>query len=98
MSLIPFSRYKVVGHSMEPTFREGRVVWVSNWSYLVGKPKVGDVVVAKHSAGRILLKRIIEVSQKGVVVVGDNQGDSLDSRTFGEIKFNQIVGKVLIKV
>lgn len=95
MKLIPFSRYKIVGHSMEPTFQEGEVVWIYNWFYLFNKPKTGDIVVVRV-ADKDLLKRISKVDVAGVTVSGDNQADSLDSRRLGEIKFSQLVGKVLI--
>lgn len=82
---------------MEPTFRDGQLVWVYTWAYRFGKPKVRDVVIVQFADGQ-LLKRVSKVGTDGVVVSGDNQNDSLDSRKFGEIKYSQIIGKVLPKV
>lgn len=93
MKFIPFSRYKIVGHSMEPAFQEGEVVWVNNWAYLFKKPKIGDVVILSFGSKKII-KRIVDVRKSGVYVSGDNQVDSLDSRTLGEIKLNRLIGKV----
>lgn len=94
MKLIPFSRYKISGHSMEPLYKEGQVVWVNNWSYILSKPKVGDTVVF-HWQDKDLLKRVSVVDQDRVEVFGENKTDSLDSKKFGDIAVKQIIGKVL---
>ncbi len=96
MKVIPFSRYKIVGHSMEPTLRNGQVVWVNNWTYLINKVKVGDIVVFKKD-NQELVKRVTSVSSSGVFLTGDNQKDSLDSKAFGEVSRNAIVAKVIFK-
>lgn len=96
MNLIPLSRYKIVGHSMEPIFREGEVVWVNNWAYLFSKPRVGDLIIFDFNK-RKLVKRIIEIKKEHLLVMGDNLRDSLDSRKFGEIEFKQVKGKVLLR-
>lgn len=66
----------------------------------------GDVVVIQHpkDPSRQLLKRVIgvpgdrvegvELGQDEYFVLGDNKGKSEDSRHFGKIMRNQIVGKV----
>jgi len=80
---------------MEPTYSEGMIIWIYTWAYLFSKPKIGDIVVVK-AAGKSLLKRILKIDNEGIVVGGDNQADSLDSRKLGKIKFSQLIGKVLL--
>ena len=82
---------------MKPTFNKGEVVWVYEWAYLFNKPKIGDVVIFSFE-NKEIVKRITAVGKSGAYVSGDNQEDSLDSRTLGEIKFNRLIGKVRTKV
>ena len=78
---------------MQPSLKEGQLVWVNNWSYLFSKPKVGDIVVFR-SQNKELVKRITQVKIDSVEVAGDNKTDSLDSRKFGDIPMRAVVGKV----
>lgn len=89
----PLSRYKISGHSMEPTYQEGQVVWVYNWAYLFSKPKVEDVILCQLD-NKIMIKRVQKITSEGVEVRGDNQTDSFDSRQFGVVKFSEILGRV----
>lgn len=94
--LIPVSRFTINGNSMVPTLQPGQDVLSFNWAYLGKKPKVGDIVVVKVN-GKDMVKRIHKVNGRGVYVMGDNQGESTDSRNFGTVKMDQIVGKVIYK-
>lgn len=78
---------------MLPTLKEGQEVLSFNWWRLVGV-KVGDMVVVKVN-GKELVKRVQKVLDREVIVYGDNKKDSLDSRKFGAIKKEQIMGKVI---
>ena len=78
---------------MQPSLKEGQIVWVTNWSYLFSKPKVGDIVVFFFQ-NRELIKRISQVKLDSVEVVGDNKADSLASNELGNIAIKDIVGKV----
>jgi len=40
----------------------------------------------------------ITLSSDELFVCGDNRGDSLDSRIFGPIKTNQIIGKLIVRI
>lgn len=62
-----FNLSKVEGHSMEPTLTEHEWLFVNKFVYLVGKPKVGDVVILKEpdigeDEDKYLVKRIVGVS------------------------------------
>ena len=79
---------------MEPTLKYGQIVWVNHWYFIINKIRVGDIVVFEKN-GKELIKRISEISNKLVTVIGDNKADSLDSRSFGKVEINKILGKII---
>jgi phage repressor protein C with HTH and peptisase S24 domain len=83
---------RVVGDSMTPTLRAGQIVIVSGrFAHL--RPR--DIVVIRH-AGLEKIKRISQIDPlRGVFVVGDNLQASTDSRSFGWLDFDEIVGRVI---
>ena len=94
--MLPFAVYRVVGQSMAPRIAESDYVVVNKLSYLLGKPREGDVVVAKHpNTGRLIVKRISEIRADKYVLRGDNERESTDSRGFGPVTKKMLVGKVL---
>lgn len=85
---------KITGHSMEPTLREGDRVWASSF---LRKPSKGDIVVLRHPHHHetLLVKRIAKnLGYERYEVKGDNPNDSLDSRVFGPVSQNDIIGKI----
>lgn len=100
-----FTLSVVRGKSMEPTFHDGQVVLVGKGGLLFGPLKHGDVVVFTRN-GELLVKRVValpyEIAPDGtrvpanhIYVVGDNLEVSEDSRIFGPIPLNSVIGKVL---
>ena len=84
---------------MEPTLREGDQVIASTLPYLWGHPSVGDLVVLRHPfENRLLVKRISRVDGSHISIVGDNRRLSTDSRDFGPVPIDHIVGKVLFRL
>ncbi len=81
---------RVVGHSMEPTLKEGRVVFATPL-LPVGE---GDVVVVRREAKEII-KRVTKINSTGYLIEGDNPSHSRDSRAFGEVSREEVIGKVL---
>jgi len=66
---------------MLPTLRPGSIVvgWrASAWSKL----KVGDVVIIEHG-GLEKIKRISQIKDQQIFLLGDNPSESKDSRDFG---------------
>lgn len=84
---------------MEPTLREGDQVIVSPLPYLWGQPAVGDLVVLRHPfEERFLVKRISGIDGPRISIVGDNRPQSTDSRDFGPVSADHLVGKVLFRL
>jgi nickel-type superoxide dismutase maturation protease len=97
----PLGRFRVEDDSMRPTLQPGDYVLVNRWAYRLRPPAPGDLVVVRDPEvqTRFLVKRISEVAQAGPIrVVGDNPARSRDSRTFGPIALDHIIGKVWIRV
>ena len=92
----PVMRFRVEDASMQPTLRPGDYVIVNRLAYLFGKPSKNDVIVLKHpqQKEKFLVKRIAEVRDSEYFVLGDNTEFSQDSRHFGPIKRDMIVGKI----
>lgn len=91
---MPISRFTVHGSSMLPTLSEGQELLSFNWAYIGRKPSIGEVIVLNFQ-GNDLVKRVVKVEDGQIFVEGDNKQASTDSRDFGPINLDQIVGKVV---
>lgn len=99
--MFPIARFKVEDKSMEPNFKSGDYVIVNKLAYVLGNPAKGDVVILKHprEKNKFLIKRISLVTNSDeYYVVGDNKNFSQDSRHFGSVRKDLIIGKVLIRI
>ncbi len=94
--MLLLTKFRVVGHSMEPVIRNGETILVSNFFYWFKKPKIGDIV-AFRDAGKVLIKRITKLNREKYFLEGDNKRDSLDSRKLGLVVKEKIIGKVIYK-
>ena len=82
---------------MAPALAAGERVFVSRAAYWFSKPRPGDLVVVRdpRQPDRLLLKRIDRAAGgDGWLVLGDNPDASTDSRTFGPVPRDLILGKV----
>ena len=87
-------RFKVEDKSMEPTLHSGD--YVIAVKYIIRKPKEEDVVVLKHPKKEMkLIKRIRKIDNDKYFVEGNNRSYSSDSRDFGPIEKESIIGKVM---
>ena len=97
--MLPVARFKIEDRSMEPAFKSGDYVLVNKLAYIFRTPSKDDVVVLRHpkEKNRFLIKRISLVTNSDeYYVVGDKKGFSQDSRHFGPITKDMIIGKVWI--
>jgi len=99
--MFPFRRFRVEDESMRPTLEPGDYVLVNRWAYRFQSPKRGDLVVVQdpEALDRFLVKRVADAAGPSQVhLAGDNQPLSRDSRAFGPVSINRIVGKVWIRL
>jgi nickel-type superoxide dismutase maturation protease len=98
-ALLPLGRYQVEGESMLPEVSPGERVLVNKAAYWLGKPSSGDLVVLRdpRDSNRLLLKRLAVLEGDRWHVVGANASASTDSRTFGTVGRESLVGKVLLR-
>ena len=97
------------GRSMLPTIKPGALLLVNkaaygfripgigiylfHWSY----PKPGDILVFYTPLGEKAVKRCHSVNDEGAFFVrGDNDLESFDSRSYGLVPPDHVLGKVLV--
>jgi signal peptidase I len=108
MKFFLFDFMIVEGRSMLPALRPGTVLLINRAAYgfkLPGthrylvrwsRPEVGDVVVFYTPRGDTAVKRCGEITEdREIIVLGDNDLESFDSRSYGPIPENSILGKVV---
>jgi type IV secretory pathway protease TraF len=63
----------------------------------VGRPQPDDLVVIRdpRTPSRLLCKRVVSTDGRHIVVRGDNPDASTDSRVFGPVPEEWVVGRVL---
>jgi signal peptidase I len=107
IKMICFDVVIVEGRSMMPVLKPGAVLFVNRmaygfrfpWmkSYILQwkKPRKNDIVVFVTPMGHIAVKRCDEIiDERYFIALGDNEVDSLDSRSYGQVPIDNILGKV----
>ncbi|WP_406863073.1 nickel-type superoxide dismutase maturation protease [Streptomyces sp. HUAS MG47] len=91
----PFGFAEVTGPSMVPTLLHGDQLLV----HYAGRLKAGDVAVMRHPLRQDLLivKRLVERRGGGWWVLGDNPGAEGDSRVFGVVPAELVLGRVRLR-
>lgn len=90
-------RFRVSGNSMLPLLEPDQEVLIDPAAYRQVFPQPGDIVVVSHphQPHKRLIKRVSAVlDNQRYFVVGDNPLESTDSRTFGPVSLEQILGQV----
>ncbi len=90
-------RVVVRDDSMRPTLRPDDRLWVDTGAFRRRAPLPGEIVVFGDGErpGRWLVKRVERVDPAGAFVLGDAGGSSRDSRTFGAVPLDRLVGCVV---
>jgi signal peptidase I len=96
------------GRSMLPAIRPGAVLLVNKAAYGLrlpgtalylfrwGQPRAGDMVVFYTPLGERAVKRCSSLDDNGnFYALGDNDLESFDSRSYGSISLDHILGKVI---
>ena len=91
--MLPFTRIRIVGPSMEPAMRSG------DW-WIVRRTRrlrPGDAVLMAHPRRpeALVVKRLERRDPEGWWVLGDNAEMSEDSRQFGTVPPDLIVGRLV---
>lgn len=96
------------GHSMMPAIKTGTVLvvvrtaygfrlpWSAHYLCRWAKPKEGDVVVFVTPRGDTAVKRCgFLIGEDAFFALGDNGRESYDSRFYGPVPMDRIIGKVM---
>ncbi len=87
---------KVRGSSLIPDFLEGDYVLTARAPFPAGKIRAGDMIVFRQPGFGLLIKRVIHVlDEEKAFNVRGTKVDSTDSRDFGSVSIDQIIGKVI---
>ncbi|MCL2763963.1 MAG: signal peptidase I [Treponema sp.] len=109
LKLFVFDFIIAYGHSMEPVIYDGTVLVINRLrygfrlprqqGYLIrwAQPAAGDVVVFHTPSGERAVKRCtaFKDERKSFYAEGDNSLASYDSRAYGPVPVDNIIGKVL---
>jgi signal peptidase I len=89
----------VAGQSMHPTLRPGEWVVVDRWTLRHRPPRRGELVLLRlpGDPGGPAVKRVSSVAPDGATfeVLGDNPERSRDSREFGAVGREALVGRLV---
>tara|TARA_Y100000590_G_scaffold466355_1_gene641422 strand:- start:557 stop:868 length:312 start_codon:yes stop_codon:yes gene_type:complete len=82
----------VKGDSMQPIIRDGDNVTFQKFTKQ--KLSIGMIILCNHPIlkRKKIVKRISQIIEDSIFIKGDNALYSSDSRSFGPIKTNQIIG------
>jgi signal peptidase I len=107
MKLFLFDFMISEGRSMLPAIRPGnlllinraayglRLPWAGRYTLRWKEPEAGDIVVFRTPLGQTAVKRCASVEKEGIFALGDNDIESFDSRSYGLIQSDSILGKVV---
>ena len=79
---------------MNPSLLEGDIVFFKPYQNKKHSLKTGSILIAKHPFQNktLIIKRLLRQSSGGVELIGDNLPSSTDSRHFGLINYENIIG------
>jgi signal peptidase I len=86
---------KITGESLAPEYRDGDFVFVSKIPFLFSPPVPGEIIAFNQPGYGLLIKRIQHINQGNTLDVIGSHSDSIDSRVFGPVRREYIVGKVI---
>ena len=105
---------RIYGHSMSPLLHPGQLVLVDEDAYSAREPQLGEIVAVRPVSlgGQAVVKRIAglpkeqirfggrewQLGEEEFFLVGDHSEHSLDSRIFGPVNRDEMVGPVTVRV
>ena len=92
-------RTKVKNFSMMPLLEDGELIYFKKYRKLTSTLKVGQVVIFYHPINnQKQIKRITQVKDNCIEVIGDNKKFSKDSRSYGLVQKEKVIGIFTSKV
>ena len=82
---------RIVGHSMLPILPPGTLVLGSG---LLPRARRHAVVIVSHE-GKEKIKRITDIRDNMIYIIGDHEDDSTDSRHFGWLPKTSVVATII---
>lgn len=82
---------------MQPTLLPGDLVLVDPRAYVALMPRVGEIVLARHpyQTDLSIIKRVAVITpERRLVLHSDNPHAGSDSRQFGTISQQRLIGRV----
>jgi signal peptidase I len=107
MKLFLFDFMIAEGNSMSPAIQPGTVLVINRLRYGLrfpgsrsyalrwSMPVPGEVVVFYTPEDSVAVKRCAALTDGGFIALGDNSVQSFDSRSYGPVPADNIIGKVL---
>ena len=94
-----FRLIKVCGDSLTPEFSDGDFVLVSKIPIIFRRLSPGDTVAFRHPRYGALIKKVNAISPDGgeLMVFGVHP-ESIDSRCFGPVRSETVIGKVIAHI
>ena len=82
---------------MQPAIKDGQIVLLNCWAYLFRAPAIDDIAIFRNPRNKeqLICKRVCEIQNDRYLLRGDNRRDSMDSRDFGPVSYESIIGKVI---
>ena len=87
---------KILENSLLPEYQEGDFVLIAKIPFCFDSVRRGDVVVFRHPRYGMMIKKVSHVAGRGnqIYVMGTHE-NSVDSRQFGTVSKDAIIGKVI---
>jgi nickel-type superoxide dismutase maturation protease len=91
-----FKFVKISNNSLLPEYQEGDYVLIVKIPLFLDSVRRGDVVVFRHPLYGMMIKKVSRVAGDGkeIYVVGTHE-NSVDSRQFGVVRKDALIGKVI---
>lgn len=83
----------MIGVSMEPSVHSGDTVYIDRFAYVLGSPRVGDVIVFLpngNEKSHYYIKRVVAVPGDTVQIIGGRLYVNNEMETPGEIPFDKM--------
>lgn len=87
--------FKIAGDSLAPEYQDGDFVFVSKIPFLFHPASPGDIVAFHQPGYGLLIKRVQQTTPENDLDVGGSRTESIDSRVFGPVRRNDLLGKVI---